>query len=75
MSQVQLQIPETLHRQLEERARQEGVSLQEYIVESLARVVTLPDLEAQKAAFEEMLHRYSQDQAEAALQNLLAARR
>jgi hypothetical protein len=74
MSQVRLQIPEILHRQLEERAKREGVSLQDYIVEWLTRVVTAPDLETQRSAFEEMLHRYPGDQAEAALQDLLASR-
>lgn len=74
MSHLQLQLPDELHHQLEERAQREGVSLQEYIVESLARVVTVPDLETQRAAFEEMLHRYPEDHAEAALRDLLSSR-
>ena len=74
MSQVQLQLPESLQRELEERAQKEGVSLQEYIIYSLTRVMTIPDLMEQKAAFEEMLTRYPQDKAEAALQDLLSSR-
>ena len=74
MSQVQLQLPESLQRQLEERARREGVSLQEYILYSLTQVMTAPDLVEQKAAFDRLLTRYPSDQAEAALQDLLAAR-
>ena len=74
MSQVQLQLPESLKRQLEERAQREGVSLQEYIVYSLTRATTIPDLVEQKIAFEEMLTRYPPDRAEAALQDLLSAR-
>jgi hypothetical protein len=75
MSQVRLKIPDPLQRQLEERAQREGVSLQDYIVDSLARVVTIPDLETQRATFEEMLHRYPKDEAEAALRELLSLRR
>jgi len=74
MSQVQLQLPESLQTQLEERARREGVSLQDYIVYALSRVTTLPDLMEQKAAFDAMLTRYPSDQAETALRDLLSAR-
>ena len=74
MNQVQLEIPETLHRQLEERAQREGVSLQDYIVESLARVVTVPDLAEQRAAFESLLNRFPQEEAESALREILASR-
>ena len=74
MNQVHLEIPETLHRQLQERAQREGVSLQDYIVESLARVVTIPDLAEQRAAFENLLNRYPQEEAEAALREILASR-
>jgi hypothetical protein len=74
MNQVQLEIPETLHRQLQERAQREGVSLQDYIVESLARVVTVPDLAEQRAAFESLLNRYPQEEAESALREILASR-
>ena len=74
MNQVQLEIPETLHRQLEERAQREGVSLQDYIVDSLARVVTVPDLAEQRAAFQRLLTRYPQEEAESALREILASR-
>ena len=74
MSQVQLQLPESLHRQLVERAQREGIPLQDYIVDSLARAVAVPDLAEQRAAFEEMLSHYPQDQAEAALRDLLSSR-
>lgn len=74
MSQVHLQLPESLHRQLEERAQRAGMPLQSYIVDSLSRVVAVPGLAEQKAAFEEMLSRYPQDQAEGALRDLLSSR-
>ncbi len=57
----------------EERARREGVSLQEYILYSLTQVMTAPDLVEQKVAFDRLLTRYPSDQAEAALQDLLSA--
>jgi hypothetical protein len=74
MSQVQLQLPESLQNQLEERAHREGVTLQEYIVYALSRVTTMPDLMEQRAAFDAMLTRYPADKAEAALREILSAR-
>jgi len=74
MSQVQLQLPESLQTQLEERAQREGISLQEYIVYALSRVTTMPDLMEQKLAFDAMLTRYPSDKAEAALREILSAR-
>jgi hypothetical protein len=74
VSQVQLDLPESLYRQLKERAQREGISLQEYILYSLTRVTTVPDLAEQRASFEEMLNRYPQGQAEASLQDLLSSR-
>lgn len=74
MSQFHLDLPESLHRQLKERAKQEGIALHDYIVDSLTRVVAVPDPADQKAAFEELLSRYPEEQAEAALKDLLASR-
>ena len=74
MSQVQLQLPESLQSQLEERARREGISLQEYIVYALSRVTTLPDLMEQRAEFDAMLTRYPSDQAKTALREILSSR-
>ena len=74
MSNVTLEIPESLREELERQAEREGVSLQHYIVYSLTRLVTASDLEAQRIAFEKLTTRYPQEQAEEALQNLLASR-
>ena len=74
MNEVHLQLPETLHQQLVARARREGIALHELIVETLARTVSVPGLAEQRAAFEEMISRYPQDQAEEALRDLLASR-
>jgi hypothetical protein len=74
MSNVNLQIPDSLHRQLEERAQRLGISLQDLIVDTLLHVVRVPDVAEQKAAFEEVRSRYPKDQAEAALRKILSAR-
>jgi hypothetical protein len=75
MSHLTLDLPESLRKELERQAEQEGVSLQHYIVYSLTKLVTASDLEAQRIAFEELVTRYPQDQAEGALQSLLSSRR
>lgn len=41
MSRLTLRLPETLHRQLQELAEQEAVSLNQYIVFALTRQATL----------------------------------
>ncbi|MFL6195866.1 MAG: hypothetical protein ACJ75H_16930 [Thermoanaerobaculia bacterium] len=74
MSQLTLDLPESLRTELERQAEREGVSLQHYIVYSLTRFVTAADVVAQRAAFEEMSTRYPQDQAEAALRSLQDSR-
>jgi HicB family len=75
MSRLTVRLPETLHRQLAEQARREGISLNHYIVFSLTRAVSVADLTAQRRSFEELTHRYQAEEAEAALGEVLAARR
>lgn len=41
MSRLTLRLPESLHRQLENRARQENVSLNQYLVYALTRHVAM----------------------------------
>jgi hypothetical protein len=41
MGWLTLRLPETLHRQLKEQARQEGVSLNQYLVYALTRHVAM----------------------------------
>lgn len=74
MSQLTLDLPESLRLELEHQAAQEGVSLQHYIVYSLTRFITASDLVSQKIAFEKTATRYPQDQVEAALQDILSSR-
>lgn len=75
MSRLTVRLPESLHHRLAQQAEREGVSLNHYIVYSLTRIVTAADLESQRRTFEELTHRYSPEEAEAALQDVLAARR
>ncbi len=75
MSRLTLRLPESLHQQLAREASREGVSLNHYIVYSLTRAVTASDLEQQRRTFHEMTNRYPQEEAEAALQEMLAARK
>ena len=66
MSRLTLRLPETLHLQLEERARRENVSLNQYLVYALTRqvasdytVVALPPeaVQQQREQFEALLLR------------------
>jgi len=64
MSRLTLRLPETLHRQLSEHAKQEGISLNQYIVYALTREATLAytvrpvsDSATQQAAFAALLER------------------
>ncbi len=74
MSRLTLRLPESLHRALGQRAETEGVSLNQLIVYQLARINTVADLEEQRHIFEDLRSRYPPEEAETALQELLAAR-
>ena len=74
MSQLTLELPDSLRLELERQAEREGVPLQHYIVYSLTRLVTASDLAAQRLIFDQMTNRYPQDQAEEALRQLLSSR-
>jgi hypothetical protein len=64
MGRFTLRLPETLHHELEARARQEGVSLNQYIVYALTRqvaasytiqVLSEENIKQQQARFEKLL--------------------
>jgi len=74
MSQVNLHLPETLYEELQTQAEREGVGLEQFIVYSLTRLTTAADLDFQRTEFQKLLSRHSEDEAETALQEMLAAR-
>jgi predicted HicB family RNase H-like nuclease len=74
MARLTVRLPNSLHSRLSERAKHEGVSMNQYVVLALGRVVTSDEISDQKAAFDALLHRYPEAEAEAALQALLAER-
>ena len=74
MSRLTVRLPESLHEQLTQQAQREGVSLNQYILFSLARAVTVADLTAQRQTFERLTQRFPAEEAEAALQAVLAER-
>ncbi len=74
MSRLTLRLPESLHHDLAKQARAEGVSMNQLIVYLLTRMTTATDLKVQRKVFEQLRHRYPPDEAEATLQELLAAR-
>jgi hypothetical protein len=75
VSQITLDLPESLRTELERQAEREGVGLQHYIVYLLTRFLTPAYMAAQRAAFVELATRYPQDQAEVSLRDLLSSRR
>ncbi len=83
MGQVMLQLPETLQKELEVRAKDEGVALAEYIVYTLTRQIlsgylvqfTSPEaIEQQHRAFEAILERWGQAASDVDVDAFLAAR-
>jgi uncharacterized protein (DUF1778 family) len=74
MGRLTLRLPETLHQELETRARQEGVSLNQYLVYALTRQVAaaytvqvLPQeqVKEQQARYEQVLASLGQPSLEA----------
>ncbi len=74
MSRLTLRLPETLHQSLAQQAKTEGVSLNQLIVYQLTRVTTASDRAEQRSTFDSLLHKYPPAEAEAALEQALAAR-
>ncbi len=74
MSRLTLRLPESLHQALSTQPQSEGVSLNQLIVYLLTRMTTATDLGDQRRTFEGLLRRYPTEEAEAALQEILAAR-
>jgi hypothetical protein len=72
MARLTVRLPDSLHQQLAERARQEGVSLNQFLVYALAKVATVESLQVQRRQFDELRQRVTD--AEASLEALLKAR-
>jgi len=83
MSRLTLRLPDSLHRELESRAEDEKVSLNQYLVYALTRqvatsytVTPIPEVavEQQKIAFEALLQRLGRPASSDAMQRVLADR-
>ena len=75
MARMTLRVPDSLHVLLAEWAKREGVSVNQYIVFALSRVTAIDDLKRQRSTFESLLTRYSEEEAEAVLQQVLRDRK
>ncbi len=69
-----LRLPDSLHEQLAALAEAEGLSLNQFIVGSLARAVTVGDLELQWHTFEQLVSRFPAEGAEVALRRQMDSR-
>jgi len=74
MARLTLRLPNSLHARLAEEAKREGVSMNQYVVLALGRVVTAAEVVEQRRAFDAMLQRYPTEEAEAALRDVLRDR-
>lgn len=74
MARLTLRVPDSLHAGLAERAKKEGVSMNQYLVFALSRIAAADEISDQKAVYETMLHRYSREESEAALKEVLESR-
>ena len=74
MARLTVRLPESLHEIVAERAKTEGVSANQYIVFALTQMTALDSVVEQRARFEQLRHRVSEPEAEAALAHLLKTR-
>ena len=74
MARLTLRLPASLHEFLSQRADEEGISLNQYLVYTLTRAAALDSVAAQRAKFDELRSRFSEEESEAALADLLAQR-
>ncbi len=74
MATLTVDIPDNLRATIAEKAKSEGVSMNEYLLFALSRIVAADEISDQKARYERLTKRYSQEEAEAALKNVLESR-
>ncbi len=74
MARMTLRIPDSLHDVLASRAKEEGVSMNQFIVYALSQVAALDSIRRQREEFDAMRSRVPDQEAEDALQELLRTR-
>ncbi len=74
MARLTLRLPESLHQRLVRQAQAEGVSMNQYLVYALTKATAAHSPTEQRARFDELRTRFSDDEAEAALAELSASR-
>ncbi len=74
MARLTLRLPDSLRDQLAERADAEGVSLNHYLVFTLAQATAMQSAAEQRKRFDELRERVGREQAESDLKSLLGAR-
>ena len=74
MARLTLRVPDSLHATLAERAKREGVSMNQYLVFALSRIATADEVAEQKARFDALVERYRTDESEEALKKVLEDR-
>ena len=75
MARLTVRLPDSLRDRLAERADQEGVSLNHFLVFLLAQASTLDSVRAQRERYGKLLDRGTSEEAEDALQQVLSERR
>ncbi len=74
MARLTVRLPDSLRDRLAERADEEGVSLNHFLVFLLAQASTLDSVRAQRDRFDKLLDRGTPEDAEQALRQLLSER-
>ena len=75
MARLTLRLPESLHDALARRADEEGISLNQYLVYTLTKAAALESVASQRTRFDELRNRFSDEESEHALAEMLAERR
>lgn len=74
MARMTLRLPDSLHDVLASRAKDEGVSMNQFIVYALSQVAALDSVRLQRQEFEQMRNRMPEQEAEDQLHELLRLR-
>jgi len=74
MARLTVRLPDSLHEVIARKAEAEGVSMNQFIVYALTQTASLDLIREQHAQYETLRTRVPEDEAEAALQELLRTR-